>query len=121
MLASALRRAARPPMAQYVNWFSRGFLNRTSWLLVGPTVHLYAYTRSLTLLSFGLYLSVNILRCIRRQDLDFLTKSARSDQARFIVLDTASNPLVTAEGTGDVHDVVKSKLEGEDSSTVCAL
>lgn len=56
-----------------------------------------------------------------RQDLDFLSKSAQSDQARFIVLDAASNPLVTAEGTGDVHDIVKSKLEGGLLFAICHI
>ena len=48
-----------------------------------------------------------------RQDGDYLTKACKSDEARFVILDGTSNPLVRKEDRSKgVKDVVKEKLEG---------
>lgn len=67
-------------MAKYENWFSKGFLNRTSYF---------------------------------RQDIEFLTKSCKADDARFVILDGASNPLVKSEGKIALKEAIKTKSEGK--------
>lgn len=48
-----------------------------------------------------------------RQDGDYLTKACKSDEAKFVILDGTSNPLVRKEDRSKgVKDVVKEKLEG---------
>ena len=108
MLQSLIRLKPRPHMSRFENFFGRGESesHRVAARKRGcaPLTPACMAAQRPGFLNRASWL---------RQDGDYLTKACKSDEARFVILDGTSNPLVRKEDRSKgVKDVVKEKLEG---------